>query len=144
MQEDTTYSASQDEEKEEHPELLHKEGGTTHRSDSPFDVETKCGLTVDDPLKLLHPLESLAEAAVSPQVIARGQRPCPKCMSQHELAEMVQLLLDNPETRLKTLEAMNRACQGEAEIELALTYETCQWRRDIGPLGRRNRVPPAR
>ena len=106
------------------PVLLHKEARTHQSTNGRFEAQTKCGITVDNALHLLHPDENMARAARNPQVLARGQRVCPRRTSSEELADITETLLENPDTRAQTLEAMNRATPGNPHIELALAHET--------------------
>ena len=104
--------------------LLHKEARTAQGTDGRFEPQTKCGLTVDNALNLLHPDENMAKAALNPHVLAQGKRICPRCTSPEELADITEILLENPDTRAQILEAMNRATPGNPHIELALAHET--------------------
>ena len=108
----------------QNPVLLHKEARTAQGTDGRFEAQTKCGITVDNALHLLHHDENMAKAALNPQVLARGERVCPRCTSSEEMADIIETLLENPDTRAQTLEAMNRATPGDPHIELALVHET--------------------
>ena len=79
---------------------------------------------MDNALELVHPHEDMVRAALNPHVLQRGQVPCLGCMSEQEKAQVVDQLLENPETRIRTLRKMNELSPGNPHVELALAYET--------------------
>ena len=108
----------------EAPRLFHKEARTFQKPDGQTQWETRCGLTLDNALDLVHPLEDMVRAAANPHILARRQVPCLDCMSQVEKAQIIDRLLEDPATKAETLRAMDRTTPGNSYVELALAYET--------------------
>ena len=104
--------------------LFHKEARTVPLPGGQTQWETRCGLLMDNALELVHPHEDMIRAATNPHVLARGQVPCLGCMNEYERAKIVDQLLEDPETRIRTLEKMNKLTPGNPHVELALAYET--------------------
>ena len=104
--------------------LIHKEARVIPLPSGETRWETRCGLIMDNSLQMVHPLEDMARAATNPHVLARKQVPCVSCMNDDEKAKVIDMLLEDPETRAQTLEKMDRITPGNPHIELALAYET--------------------
>ena len=106
------------------PKLIHKETRTFSLPNGQNRWETRCGLILDNALALVHSSEDMVKAMTNPHVLERKQTPCVGCMSEDEKTKLVDLLLENPESRLKVLRKMDQLTPGDPHVELALAYET--------------------
>ena len=106
------------------PPLIHKEARTIPLPDGNTRWETRCGLTLENDLDLVHPLEDMTKALDNPPGPDQGKTPCVDCMTQEEKARIIDRLLNDPETRADTLRAMDSANPGNPYVEMALAHET--------------------
>ena len=102
------------------PKLFHKEATPLPQPDG----QTRCGLTMDNALGIINPTQDMAKMGINPHMLAMNRVPCLKCMSQKEKAQIMDWILDDPDTRTEALRAMDCTSPGNIYVKMGLDYQT--------------------